>query len=133
MGSRRNPGTHRETRLNRPWFRPENVKILIPVWGSGQLDLEGLLWGQKVLETSAHSISSPRPTPRMKKCPGTNEGNPDCQNVLPRMTLSSAGQNHGRGSPRQSPWGSQKIFQALWASHRSMVERQPQEKLSPPY
>ena len=56
-----------------------------------------VLWGQKVLEASAHSISSPRPTPRRKKCPGTNEGNPDCQNVLPRTTLSSAGQNHGRG------------------------------------
>ena len=25
--------------------------------------------------------------------------------------------------PRQSPWGSQKRFQALWASRRSMVER----------
>ena len=36
------------------------------------------VWGQKVLEASAHSISSPRPTLRRKKCPGTNEGNPDC-------------------------------------------------------
>ena len=34
--------------------------------------------------------------------------------------------------PRHSPRGSQKRFQALWASHRSMVEKQPQEKLSPP-
>ena len=56
-----------------------------------------MVWGQKVLEASAHSISSPRPTPRRKKCSGTNERNPDCQNVLPRTTLSSAGQNHGRG------------------------------------
>ena len=40
------------------------------------------LWGQKVLEASAHSISSPRPMPRRKKCPGTSEGNPDCQNVV---------------------------------------------------
>ena len=54
------------------------------------------VWGQKVLEASAHSISSPRPTLRRKKCLGTNEGNPNCQNVLPRATLSSAGQNHGR-------------------------------------
>ena len=54
------------------------------------------LWGQKVLEASAYSISSPRPTPSRKKCLGTNEGNPDCQNVLLRTTLSSAGQNHGR-------------------------------------
>ena len=54
------------------------------------------MWGQKVLEALAHSISSLKPTPRRKKCLGTNEGNPDCQNVLPRMTLSSASQNHGR-------------------------------------
>ena len=34
---------------------------------------------------------------------------------------------------RQSSWGSQKRFQALRARHRSVVEKQPQEKLSPPY
>ena len=79
-----------------PWFRPEDIKILLPARGAGQHDFEGLLWGQKVLEASSHSIPSPRPTPRRKKCPGTNEGNPNCQNVLPRTTLSSAGQNHGR-------------------------------------
>ena len=56
-----------------------------------------IMWGQKVLEASAHSISSPRPTPRKKKCPRMNEENPDCQNVLPRTTLSPAGQNHRRG------------------------------------
>ena len=56
-----------------------------------------LLWGQKVLEASAHSISSPKPTSRRKKCPRTNEGNPDCENVLPRTTLSLVGQNHGGG------------------------------------
>ena len=55
------------------------------------------MWGQKVLEASAHSISSPRPTPRRKKCPRTNEGNLDCQIVLPRTTLSLASQNHRRG------------------------------------
>ena len=54
------------------------------------------MWGQKVLEVSAHSISSPRPTSRRKKCPRANEGNLDHQIVLPRTTLSSAGQNHGR-------------------------------------
>ena len=52
--------------------------------------------GPKDLGTSAHLISSPRLTPRRKKCPRTNEGNPDHQIVLPRTTLSSAGQNHGR-------------------------------------
>ena len=35
--------------------------------------------------------------------------------------------------PRQSTRGSQKRFQALWASHRGMVERQPQEEPSPSY
>ena len=78
VGGRRNLSTHRGTRLNQPWYRPENVKIFLPVWGAGQHDFEGLLWGQGDLETSAHSISSPRPTPRRKKCPRTNEGNPDC-------------------------------------------------------
>ena len=58
--------------------------------------IHAYMWGQKVLEDLTHSISSPRPTPRRKKCPGTNEGNPNCQNALPRKTLSSAGQNHGR-------------------------------------
>ena len=60
------------------------------------------MWGQKVLEVSAHSISSPRPTLR-KKCPGTNEGNPNCQNVLLRTTLSSVGQNHERKKNATSP------------------------------
>ena len=35
--------------------------------------------------------------------------------------------------PRQSTQRSQKRFQALWASHRGMMERQPQEEPSPPY
>ena len=34
---------------------------------------------------------------------------------------------------RQSPRAFQRKFQAQWASYRSMVEKQPQEKLSPPY
>ena len=34
---------------------------------------------------------------------------------------------------RQSPRASQRKFRAQWASHRSMVEKQSQEKLSPPY
>ena len=56
-----------------------------------------ILWGQRVLKASAHSISSPKPTPRRKRCPRTNEGNPDCQDILSRTTLSSADQNHRRG------------------------------------
>ena len=39
----------------------------------------------------------------------------------------------GATLPEQSPWESQKRFQALRASHKSMVEKQLQEKLSPPY
>ena len=34
---------------------------------------------------------------------------------------------------RQSPRGSQRRFLTQWANHRSMVEKHPQEKLSPPY
>ena len=52
--------------------------------------------GAKGSATLAHLISSPRPTPRSKKCPRTIEENPDRQIVLPRTTISSAGQNHGR-------------------------------------
>ena len=60
----------------------------------------------KDLETPAHSISSPRPTPRRKKCPRTNEGNSDLQIVLPRTILSSTSKIMGekkhhvaRGNP----------------------------------
>ena len=52
--------------------------------------------GPKDLGTPAHLISSPRPAPRRKKWPRTNEGNPDHQIALPRTTISSASQNHGR-------------------------------------
>ena len=34
---------------------------------------------------------------------------------------------------RQSPRESQRRFRAQWVSHRSMVEKQPPEKLSLPY
>ena len=54
------------------------------------------IWGQKVLEALAHSISSLSPMSRRKKCSRTKEEKLDCQIVLPRMTLSSAGQNHRR-------------------------------------
>ena len=54
--------------------------------------------GLKDLEIPAHLISSPKPTPRRKKYTRMNERNPNHQIVLPRMTLSSAGQNNGRGT-----------------------------------
>ena len=54
--------------------------------------------GAKDLGTPAHFISSPRPIPRRKKCPRMNKGNPDCQDILSRTTLSSTDQNHRRGN-----------------------------------
>ena len=68
--------------------------------------------GLKDLGIPTHFISRPRPMPRRKKCLRTNEGNPDCQDILPRTTLSSADQNHRRGrhhvtrgSPFEDPKG----------------------------
>ena len=46
--------------------------------------------GPQDLGTPAHFISSPRSMPRRKKCPRMNKGNSDCQDILPRTTLSSA-------------------------------------------
>ena len=46
--------------------------------------------GPKNLATLAHFISSPRPTPRRKKCPRMNEKSPNYQETLPRTILSSA-------------------------------------------
>ena len=69
--------------------------------------------GPKDLGTPAHFISGPWPMSRRKKCPRTNKGNPDCQDLLPRTTLSSADQNYGRekrhtarGNPLEHPKGS---------------------------
>ena len=52
--------------------------------------------GTKILETPAHFISSPRPTPKRKKCPRTNKEGLNCQETLPRTILFSANRNHGR-------------------------------------
>ena len=52
--------------------------------------------GSKDLETPTHLISSPRPTPRSKKCPRTDGENPSLQIVRPKTVISSAGHNHGR-------------------------------------
>ena len=69
--------------------------------------------GPKDLGALTHFISSPRLIPRRKKCLRTNKGNPDCQDILSRTTLSSADQNHRkgkrhaiRGSPLEHPKGS---------------------------
>ena len=74
------------------------------------------MWGQKVLEASAHSISNSRPTLRRKKCPGaecTAEDDP----VLGRPKSWEKKTPH---LPRTSTQGSQKRFQAIWASHRGI-------------
>ena len=65
----------------------DNIFTINPNWH---------VWVQRDLETSAHFISGPRPTPRRKKCPRRNERNPDCQSILSRTTMSSADQNHRR-------------------------------------
>ena len=49
------------------------------------------------LATPTHFISSPWPMPRRKKCPRMNKESPNCQDILPRTTPSSANQDHGRG------------------------------------
>ena len=93
--------------------------------------------GTKILETPAHFISSPRPTPKRKKCPRTNKEGPNCQETSPRTILSSANRNHKKeewhalkdsfpGRPKQKG-PTQKV------NHGSMVEEQFQEKLSPPH
>ena len=68
--------------------------------------------GPKDLGTPTHFISSSRPMPKRKKCPRTNKGNPDCQDILSRTTLSLADQNHkkgrrhvARGNPLKHPKG----------------------------
>ena len=62
--------------------------------------------GPKDLGTSAYFISGLWPMPRRKKCPRRNKENPDCQDILPRTTLSSADQGHEmrkRQTPEDSP------------------------------
>ena len=68
--------------------------------------------GPKGLRTPAHFKSGPRPMPKRKNYPRTNEGNPDYQDTLPRTTMSSADQNHrrgrhhiARGNPLEDPKG----------------------------
>ena len=58
MNNRRSSGARKKAKLNRPCYRREDIKTLLPVRGSGQQDFEGLLWGQK--------ISAPRPISNIK-------------------------------------------------------------------
>ena len=50
--------------------------------------------GPKNLVTPAHFILSPRPTPKRKKCPRTNEEGSNCQETLPRTILFSTDRDH---------------------------------------
>ena len=52
--------------------------------------------GPKNLAIPVHFTSSPKPTPRRKKCSRTNEESPNCQETLPRTILSFANRDHGR-------------------------------------
>ena len=67
MDNRRSSGACKKAKLNRPYYRPENVKTLLPVRGSGQQDFKGLLWGQR--------IWAPRPIPNNKPDGLADEGN----------------------------------------------------------
>ena len=60
--------------------------------------------GPKDLRTPAHFISSPRPMPRRKKCPRSNEGNPDYQDILPdRPRQTKITEGEGASSPEAVP------------------------------
>ena len=61
LSRQKGPGAHRGTRLNWPWYRPENIKILLPVWGAGQQDFDGLLWSQRIwgLQLTSYQAQDP--------------------------------------------------------------------------
>ena len=52
--------------------------------------------GPKNLATPGHFISSPRPTPRRKKCLRTNKEGPNWQEMLLRTIPFSANEDHRR-------------------------------------
>ena len=85
--------------------------------------------GSKDLETPTHLISSPRPTPRSKKCSRTDGENPGLQIVRPKTVISSADHNHGRekrhitqGGPPEDCEGDSRPYGLAIGG---MVERQP--------
>ena len=72
---------HKLTRIHQKELEnSENLYIYIYIY----------IVGPKNLATSAHSISSPRPMPRRKKCLRSNEEGPNCQETLSRTILVSA-------------------------------------------
>ena len=93
--------------------------------------------GSKDLRTLTHLISSPRPTPRSKKCSRTNGENPGLQIIRLKTVISSAGHNHGRekryvtqGGPPEDREGDSRPY---GLAIKGIVERQPQEEPSSPY
>ena len=84
--------------------------------------------GSKDLATLTHFILSPKPTPRRKKCPRTNEESPNCQETSPRTILFLANQDHRReerhaikGSlpkhPKKKDKCNRSAIGAWWRSH----------------
>ena len=55
-----------------------------------------IIVGPKDLATSTYFISSPKPTPRRKKCSRMNKEGPSCQEMSLRIILSSVNQGHRR-------------------------------------
>ena len=129
LSRRRGPGAHKGIRLDQPWHRPENIKILLLAWGAKQQDFEGLVWGQR--------IRRPRPISYQAHGPCRGGRNVWGRAKKVQTALSSADWDHGGGkchaAKGKSPRASQRKSQAQWASHRGMVEKQFQERLSPPH
>ena len=69
--------------------------------------------GPKILETPAHFISTPRPTPRRKKCQKTNKEDSNHQETLPRTILFSANRNHGKSSFPGRPKGKHRCNETI--------------------
>ena len=95
-----------------------------------------IIVGSKNSAAPTHFIQGPRPMPRRKKCLRMNKEGPSCQETSPRTILSSANRNRKkeeRHAHKDSLLGRPKQKGLIqWVSHGSMVEKQFQEKLSPP-
>ena len=60
MDNRKSSGARKKAKLNRLCYRPENVKTLLPVRGSGQQDFKRLLWGQRIWAPRPISNNKPK-------------------------------------------------------------------------
>ena len=78
--------------------------------------------------TPTHFISSPCPMPWRKKCLRMNKESPDCQDILPRTSLSSTNRDQERGKchatkgsllecPKGKPKRSRLAIGAWWRSN----------------